>query len=325
MSDPRLSVEVSVGPGTLELADLNAFSRQREAAYSTYYEAQSQYLESLYRDGFSSSFTRDGAFPAIDRSWTAAVHASYRLSPRFDATVGFDVLSRTRSGSVHRSYSTSSVNPDSVWFQAEDTTTWDFDRSVMSVRAYTSTAGLRWRVLQVRRLRIDAFGGAGVTWGTCRLDESLRTATTWNRYLSEAATRLRGHGAGVGGEAGVRAAWTLSPRWGLFAEASYARRRLTNITGTADRRSVVQDGDAATVERETQGVTNGRWRMFPYAVTTSFVKIDQPYPGIGSDSYRPFALDLSGARLRAGVTVRVGRFRPASATRTTPPARRRAP
>ena len=306
-AESRLSVEVLGGAGELALADLNAFSLHREAVYSTYYEAQSRYYESLYRDSFTSSFTREGAFPIIQRSWTGGARVSYRFGRRLAATFGVEYLSRTRSASVRRTYATSAVNPDAVSFRSDETTTWEFEPNVVSVRAYTPMVGLRLAAWRRRGLRIDAVVQAGATWGTCRLEENSRSATTWYRLETETSTRLRGHGIGFSGEAGLRAAWDTPHRWGVFVEASYQRQRLTSVTGTADRTSRVQDGDATSVEREATTVVDGRWRMTPYAVTTAFVRLNQPYPDVTAGQNPAFALDLSGVRLRAGISLRFGR------------------
>jgi hypothetical protein len=303
--EPRWSVEVLGGWASLAPSDLNAFWANREASTTTYYEGLVKYYKSVYGQNYAGAVFKEGAFPLIDRSWTGGVRVSYQLTRRIGALVAFDYLSRVQSASVNRQYQSTMTNPNAVYFQENETLTYDLPHSLVSVRSYAPSAGLQWTIVRDGPVRIDALVQGGSAWGSCRIAEDMTETTTSIRLGRTWTTRISGHGIAATGVAGLRAGWSVSRRWGVLVEASYLRQRFSAITGSLEETYTAQDGDATSTERQTSSAVSGRWRMVPYSLTTAFVTYNKPYPRIGNEQNPPFTLDLSGARVRVGLALRL--------------------
>lgn len=306
---PRWSMEATTGIATLEAADLNAFSRHREVFYSTYYEALFAYYRTVYGQAFTSSITKDGELPLLSRGWLWGASASYRVTKRVAATVGVDYFSQVRSGTAQRGHESTLFNPNAVSFETTDGVSYQFAPLALSARSVAALAGLRLGIWNTRSIGLEGLLQAGPARASCRIEEQRATETTHYRTRSLASTVMEGSGWGISAEAGVRAQWRPVSRWGFFFDASYQYRRIGTVNGTMSRASTTRDGDAGVVERATTGAVSGRWQMATASTSGAFGTFSQAYPTIGGAQNRPFALDLSGVRLKAGLAFRFGRSR----------------
>jgi hypothetical protein len=304
----KWSIEGFGGSSRIQPEDLNAYSLNTEAVYSSYYEALFSYNESAYRGLFTWSITRKGEFPSIRGAWTGGVRLSYQVAPRVAATFGLHYLARERSATVTRARTSTLYNRDAVSFETTDRLEYGFAPSTLAVAAYTPLAGLRVALFGWRRLRVEATAAGGAVRASSRIEEDRTSETTSYRQRSSVTTRMRGTGWGAAAEAGARAAWSAGSRWNAFVEASYQYQRIGNVSGTTKRTSTTQDGDAASAEREVSQEVSGQWRMLPWRVAAPFGSFDQPVPAIGSAQNPAFRLDLSGVRLTAGVGFRFSNF-----------------
>jgi hypothetical protein len=291
----RLSLELLGGGGLLDPADLNAWPESGDRFQEFSYEA---YYDHLLRNNLLRSWSKEtsGKRTRVKTGLLPGLRLKYRLFDFFSFSAGFQYLRGGGSGDFMFSYTR---NEPSGERYIETLTAAPYR---LTAEAYLVPIGLHFSRKVGRNMTAEAFLAAGPVWTACRY-RSDWTYTweiqgpnyTWNPFDSTGSLEMDGSGQGFFWETGARLEVPVGGRIKAFLEGGYARQVIDSISGRG---------------RETRGQASeswdGEWRILketvvaPWGTLSLRTPSNHPREGVETESFR---LDLSGVRLRLGLSV----------------------
>jgi hypothetical protein len=172
----------------------------------------------------------------------------------------------------------------------------------LSLDARQASVGLHYARSLSPSLAVEGFLAAGVLWATARYQSSWTYTWviqgpnyTWTPYDSSGLLEMDGSGRCLFWEAGARLEIPVGGGFRAFLEGGYARQAIDSISGSG---------------RESLGPLDerweGQWRIQRETVTAPWGTLDLRTPSnrrLEGLEAEPFRLDLSGFRLRLGLSL----------------------
>lgn len=285
---PRWQVDAVVGLVGLAPEDLNA-----RVDYDT------AWLDYLRPAGVAQE--HEGALDGIGGAVPVAIRVARRFGRHWLIGVGLSYLSSRVESSASASYRYTVIDPRAQEYQRAFDQSLEVGPLAMEVREYLPHAVASYEIALGSRLRIGALATAGLAV----MDVDLRRSSIARGgfYATDRRTDLAmtGHGNGVAADVMLTTRFALAKRVALLAEGGFAWHEVSDVTGTLDSTTRIQDGEATEVEREVVTRADGRWVNQPVSVQGASGTRNGTVPSIGTQG-SPFRLSLSGWQVRAGIS-----------------------
>ena len=303
----RFQIELYGGASALNPADLNRFVDYDNRIQEFFYDSCL-----AFRAGSGDirfwGVRREGERAKIQTGLPFGLRLRYRWNASLAASVGLKYISGRRSNDIRYDYSQTMTWGDVF------TESGRFAPYTLSAAGWAPLAGLHFMHRLSSALSIEASLAGGPLFARCLYLSDWNYALTIAEYVNpaqgngtpyEAFSRAghleeEGTGTGLALEAGLRLDWSWGDRWGIFAEAGYARQRAKRISG---RGREVNGADSSSWE--------GAWAIQSEDIATYWGETRLEFPTNywpqGSESRRSgdFSLDFSGVQVRVGILFRL--------------------
>jgi hypothetical protein len=300
-------IEIFGGAAAFDPSDLNRFVDYDNRIQAFFYDS---YLDFKTRSGDIRTWgvRRRGERLKIKTGLPFGLRLRYRWNGSLSVSLGLKYVIGRRSSEIQYDYVQTANRGDLF------TESGAFAPYTLSASGWAPLAGLHWTHRLSSALSVEASLAAGPLFARCRYLNDWTYKLTIQEYVSPTqgmgapyevfgrAGSLEEEGAGTGLalEAGLRLDWSWGGRWGVFAEAGYARQKAAGISGHG---------------REDDGLTpaawDGAWALQSEEISTYWGDARLTFPTnrwpAGSESRRAgdFALDLSGIQVRVGILFRL--------------------
>jgi hypothetical protein len=308
----RLSLEIIGGWARAGLSDVNLFPAYNEAYADFYFTRKFEAFEARMGDWFSWQTLEqtEGGFKRLRSLFPAGLRLACDIGYGWSAFVGLEYLSGRATSSYRAVYDVVDLDPDKFFRVDASRQELDFPDYRLAVRAWIPMLGARYRTPLGRRLVMETFAAAGWMRADFAWDVEMSSTSTFDKgYWSRSTSRtaVSGGGSALTAEAGLAFKASLSDRWAMFIEGTYAYRRTSRVDGDysfqADRDDANSD-PYSTAAYEMSGF----FRVRGSGVSTSWGDWSYDYPmlvdsesGLGGYMFR---IDMSGFELRAGLSWR---------------------
>lgn len=292
----RLSVELWGGFALLAPDDFNLMvdydNRIQEFNYDSY-------LNSLQDSGAILSWTRmmEGERKKIDFSVPLGFRIKMDLGEFLAVSVNFEYYQSRRSEDLELAYTRHETFGEQYIEEIA------YSPYLLSVRTFLPSVGIHFQPHIFRRVKTEAYLTAGPLIAKCKYETNWqyvwRVQGTDYGYLvhqSENSRMEEGSGTGIGLEIGVKLGLPLFRCLETFIESGYAYQRVSSLTGSG---------------RENLGGNlsywQGEWRIASETLIAPWGDIALDFPtnlSQAGTSQTDFSLDLSGFRLRLGISFR---------------------
>jgi hypothetical protein len=291
---PRFRLELAAGFGLLDPADLNLLvdsdKRFQEFSYEAYYDYLRQ--NNLLR---SWSKEATGKRHEVKTAILPGLRLKYFLFDFLAVSAGFQYLRGGGSQDLTFTYTRNELTNE------QHIETLVLAPYRLTAEAELASIGLHLSTKIGRKINAEGFLAAGLMWAACRYQSSWAYTWviqgpnyTWTPYESSGRLEMDGSGMGFFWETGARLELPLAGGTRSFLEAGYARQVVDSLSGGG---------------RELQGQSSesweGEWQIQKESVTAPWGTLGLRTPsnrqqeGVETE---PFRLDLSGFRLRLGLS-----------------------
>ncbi len=307
----NFSLEVMGSWGRISPTNLNRGADGENAYIEHYYEQKYAYYEDLYGDAYSAStISRKGSF-LLPLESIAPVGASirYQLSPTFALSLGLQYMKGVRTSSVGLD-----VAVEDAQAAAPTSEHYANDGFQLSVEAWMPQLGAHFGWNLGKRLRTEIFLLGGPILGDARVWNQRRESVTTEGGTVSSRSRtmeLKGHSNSLAMEMGCQLRLKLLPFLDLFAQPSYAFRKLTRIHGLNSIRTVTElpsISESLYAYSGTWGIgwerTSTPWGEFRGPKLTTEFGSEWVWGQTGTGS-TVANIDLSGLQLAAGLSIRL--------------------
>jgi hypothetical protein len=292
---PRFRLELSAGNAWVDPTDLNllaeADDRYQEFSYETYFDH-------LVRNGQMRSWSRTGS--GERRRVTVAplleLRLKYFLFDSLAVSAGFRYARGGGSQELVAAYFRNELSGE----QYVETLTVSPYR--LSAAAGQASVGLHYSRNLGRSITAEGYLAAGVARASLRYQSSWTYSWvihgpnyTWTPYDSAGLLEMDGKGTSFCWEAGARLEMPVAGALRAFLEGGYARQVADSLSGGG--REVLGSWSESW---------EGPWRIRNETVTAPWGTLDLRAPSNRpreSGETAPFRLDLSGLRLRLGLSL----------------------
>jgi hypothetical protein len=287
----RLRVELYGGIARIAPDDLNSIPESYESYLRFYYVDRYEYYRNV---GYVRDFETksEGRFRSLRWGFPVGLRVRYSLASFLDVSLGV----RGFWGSADSNYALDVRLVDTDGRQSERRQI--YDPLKISASGITPLLGLHFKRNIAAGIELEAFLAGGPLIG--RIEYSRQVFSEEGQTTPASFLDEKGNSAGVALEAGLRLAKTVHRHLGLFLEMGYAHQVADGFKGEG-------------LSRDNSGEESweGEWAMkdtylADYWGTRSLLMASNRWTVEDAPlRRRDFKLDLSGAQVRAGLSVRL--------------------
>ena len=295
----RFQVELFGGFSTLNPADLN-LRAQHDVEFIKFNYDNRYAFEKEYGNIVSYTKEMEGKFVRIKHAMPLGFRLKYFLNQSIAISLGFEYLSKNQSSDIRIQYSI----VDSVLGQyVEEREIFPF---TLSAEGYNPSIGIHYEKKITPSIGIEGFLTVGPLFANCSYFLDYRYAPIADdKPIVELADwgelEEKGKGTGFGLNGGVRMNIDIGKNFGLFLEGAYAFQVVNKLSGpgshTYNYNRRTWEGDWAIKEIFVESAWGNIYYQLP---SNSWEKESE-------DKYykiRDFKLDLSGFRIKIGISYR---------------------
>jgi hypothetical protein len=304
-------IEMMGSWGRISPTNLNRGADNENAYIDHYYTKKYAYYESIYGEAYRVSYiSRKGTIiQPLESITPVGASIRYQLSPTFALSLGIQYMKGVRTSSIGMDVA---VEDDRA--AAPYNEHYSNDGFQLSVEAWMPQLGAHfgWNLGKLLRTEIFLLGGPilGDTrvWNQRRESVSTAEGTTSS---SQRTMEITGHSNSLAMEMGGQLRLQLLPFLDLFAQPSYAFRKLTRIHGLNTIRTVTELPSASESLYAYSGTWGIGWEQVstpwgPYRAPRLTTEFNPTWAwgttGIGSTVAN---VDLSGFQIAAGLSIRL--------------------
>jgi len=295
----RFQVEFFGGFSTLNPADLNLRAQLDEEFIKFNYDDRYAF-EKEYGNIVSYAKEMEGKFVRIKHAMPLGFRLKYLLNQSIAISLGFEYLSKNQSSDIRFQYSI----VDSVLGQYVEER--EISPFTLSAEGYIPSIGIHYEKKITPSIGIEGFLTGGPLFANCTYFLDYRSAPIADdRPIVELAgwgeIEEKGKGTGVALDGGIRINVDIGRNFGLFLEGGYTFQVVNKLSGPG---SHIYNYDTREWE--------GEWGIKEIFVERAWGNIYYQLPSNSwetesEDKYykiRDFKLDLSGFRIKIGISYR---------------------